>query len=121
MTSARRAVATVALCGVLVAIAGCGGSSDSSESEQGAPDVTSFDASDVSCTAAVTAPVEVTWNTENATAVFIAVDEMTPKEFGLSGSTTVLAPCDDESHEITITPESASGRGETETEIVSAD
>ena len=114
-------VAAVAVCGVLVVAAGCGGSSDSGESEQGAPDVTSFDVSDVRCTAAVTAPVEVTWKTENATEVFIGVDETNPKSFGPSGTATVLVPCDDESHEIAITPVSGSGRGETETKAVSPD
>ncbi len=62
----------------------------------------------------------VTWETENATAVEIAVDSFTPAGFGPSGSTTVVVPCDDASHTITITPRSDAGPGEPESEDVSA-
>jgi hypothetical protein len=64
--------------------------------------------------------VTVTWETENATAVEIAVDTFTPANLGPSGSATVLVPCDDASHTITITPRSESGSGEPESKDVSA-
>ena len=83
-------------------------------------EVTSFDVGDLQCGAAATAPVTVTWATENATAVEIAVDSFTPAGFGPSGSTNVVVPCDDESHTITITPRSDSGLGEPESKDVSA-
>ena len=82
-------------------------------------EVTSFDVGDIQCGAASTAPVTVTWETENATAVEIAVDSFTPGAFGPSGSTNVVVPCDDESHTITITPRSDSGSGEPESKDVS--
>ena len=83
-------------------------------------EVTSFDVGDLQCGAATTAPVTVTWATENATAVEIAVDSFTPAGFGPSGSTNVVVPCDDASHTITITPRNDSGPGEPESKDVSA-
>ena len=83
-------------------------------------EVTSFDVGDLQCGAATTAPVTVTWATENATAVEIAVDSFTPAGLGPSGSTNVVVPCDDASHTITITPRSDSGLGEPESKDVSA-
>jgi hypothetical protein len=83
-------------------------------------EVTSFDVGDLRCGAAATAPVTVTWATESATAVEIAVDSFTPAGFGPSGSTNVVVPCDDESHTITITPRNDSGSGEPESKDVSA-
>jgi len=81
--------------------------------------VTTFDVGDLSCGAATTAPVTVSWETENATAVEIAVDNFSPAGFGPSGSTSVVVPCDGASHTISITPQSDSGQGETETKDVS--
>jgi len=120
MASIGRAVAGVALCCALAA-AGCGGSNDSGSSAPGAAGVTTFDLTDVNCGFAVTAPVTVTWATANATAVEIGVDDMSPKSFGPSGTTTLLIPCDDESHDIAITPQSDAGSGETQTKSVSGD
>ena len=106
---------------LVVLVAGCGGGSD----ESGAVDLTSsarvasLEVGDVSCGSATTAPATVTWATEEATGVAIAVDDFTPKSFGASGSTDVVVPCDDESHEITVTPRNDSGPGEPETEDVS--
>ena len=120
MASIGRAVAGVALSCALAA-AGCGGSNDSGNSEPGAAEVTTFDLTDVNCGFAVTAPVTVTWATANATAVKIEVDEMSLEGFGPSGTTTLLVPCDDEAHDIAITPESDAGSGETETKTISAD
>jgi hypothetical protein len=81
--------------------------------------VTSFEVGDLTCGAATTAPVAVTWETENATAVEIAVDNFSPGSFGPSGTTNVVVPCDDESHTITITPQSDAGTGESEAKDVS--
>src|SRR5262245_16978203 len=93
---------------------------ESTTTEAGAAEVTSFDVGDLKCGAATTAPVAVTWTTTNATAVEIAVDAFSPKGFGPSGTTTVVVPCDDESHTITITPQSDAGTGAPETKSVSA-
>jgi hypothetical protein len=119
MGSAQGIAAAVVVIGVLAA--GCGGSNDSGESQPGAAEVTSFEVSDVSCAFAVTAPATVMWATASATAVEIAVDEMSPEGFGPSGTTTLLVPCDEKPHEIAITPESDAGSGETETKSVSGD
>jgi hypothetical protein len=84
-------------------------------------EVTSFDVGDLSCGAATTAPVSVTWETENATAVEISVDSVTPAGYGPSGSADIVVPCDDQSHRITITPRSDQGPGQSESEEVSPD
>ena len=83
-------------------------------------EVTSFDVGDLTCDAATTAPVTVSWETENATAVEIAVDGGAPAGFGPSGSTNVVVACDTASHTITITPRSDAGLGQPESEVVSA-
>jgi hypothetical protein len=83
-----------------------------------APEITTFDVGDLSCGAASTAPVTVSWEAMNATAVEIAVDSFSPAGFGPSGSTSVVVPCDGESHEITITPRSDAGLGEPESKDV---
>jgi hypothetical protein len=86
-----------------------------------AAEVTSFDVGDMRCTSgAATAPVEVSWETGNATAVEIEVDSFTPSPFGPSGMANVTVPCDGESHEISITPKSDAGPGEVETKEVSS-
>ena len=113
-------------------LTGCGGSGGSPSTEttgtastettttESAPaQVTSFDLGNLNCGAATTAPVTVTWQTENATAVEIGVDSFSPKGFGPSGTTDVVVPCDDESHTITITPQSDAGAGEPQSEDVS--
>lgn len=100
----------------------CPASTDTTETTTttaAAAEVTSFDVGDLSCGGATTAPVTVSWETENATAVEIAVDTGTPAGFGPAGSTDVVVPCDDASHTVTITPRSDSGLGEPETEDVS--
>jgi pentapeptide repeat protein len=93
---------------------------ESTTTEAGAAEVTSFEVGDLKCGAATTAPVAVTWATTNATAVEIGVDSFSPQGFGPSGTTNVVVPCDDESHTITITPQSDAGTGEPETTDVSA-
>ena len=84
-------------------------------------EVTEFELSELDCGAATTGPVTVTWETENATAVQIAVDTASSTGFGPSGSTTVVVACDDAPHAITITPQSDTGPGVPETKEVSAD
>ena len=109
-----------------VLVAGCGGSGGSettdtasTATEAAAAEVTSFDVGDLKCGAATTAPVAVTWTTANATAVEIGVDSFSPQGFGPSGTTDVVVPCDDESHTITITPQSDAGTGAPESKDVS--
>ena len=111
-----------ALC-CAIGLAGCGGSSGSESSTEttttSAAKVTSFDVGDLRCGAGVSAPVDVTWTTEAAAAVDIKVDDFPSASGGPSGMKTVTVPCDDESHQIAITPIGASGPGETETKHVS--
>jgi len=83
--------------------------------------VTSFELSELDCGSAMTGPVTVTWETENATAVEIAVDTASPTSGGPSGSTTVVVACDGNPHAITITPQSDSGAGVPDTTEVSSD
>jgi hypothetical protein len=124
-----RALGVLAAIAAVVLLAGCGGSGDSgtettgttsTTTEASPAEVTSFDVGDLNCGAATTAPVAVTWQTENATAVEIAVDSFSPKGFGPSGTTNVVVPCDDESHTITITPQSDAGAGEPDSKDVSS-
>jgi hypothetical protein len=84
-------------------------------------EVTSFELTELDCGAATTGPVTVTWATESATAVQIAVDTASPTPFPPSGSTTVVIACDGQPHAITITPQSDTGPGVPETKEVSSD
>jgi hypothetical protein len=122
------AVGVVALFLVAVTFAGCGGSggtesntSDETETTTlSEATVTSFDVGELRCGGAVTAPVDVTWATEGATVVAIAVDNITPVRLGASGTTVMLVPCDDDPHGISITALDAAGDpGEKETEELS--
>ena len=123
-----RPILTIIATAFVLLAAGCGGSSGSeSPSTQttttvaSAAKVRSFDVGDLSCSSgAATAPAEVSWVTENATAVEIGVDSFTPAAFGPSGTAMVTVPCDGKSHEISITPQSDSGPGEAETKEVSS-
>ena len=83
--------------------------------------VTSFELSELDCGSATTGPVTVTWETENATAVEVAVDTTSPTSGGPTGSTTVVVACDGNPHAITITPESDAGPGTPETKEVRSD
>ena len=99
----------------------CEASTDTTETTEDAEaTVTSFDLSELDCGSAMTGPVTVTWETENATAVEIAVDTASPTSGGPSGSTTVVVACDGNPHAITITPQSDSGAGVPDTKEVSA-
>ena len=73
------------------------------------------------CDGAANVTVSVSWETENATAVEIALDTAAPTGFGPSGSTDVSFPCDDAPHAITITPRNDAGPGVPETQEVSSD
>ena len=84
-------------------------------------EVTSFDVGDLTCDTAGNVPVSVSWETENTTAVEIALDTAAPTGFGPSGSTDISVPCDDAPHAITITPRNDSGVGVPETQEVSSD
>jgi len=84
-------------------------------------EVTSFDIGDLTCETAANVPVSVSWETENTTAVEIALDTAAPTGFGPSGSTDISVPCDDAPHAITITPRNDSGTGVPETQEVSSD
>lgn len=81
-------------------------------------EVTSFELTELDCGAAGTGPVTVTWETEAATAVEIAVDVATPTAYPPSGTATVVVACDGEPHAITITPQSDAGPGVPETKEV---
>jgi hypothetical protein len=129
---AAKVVAVLAIALVSALLAGCGGSdgspstdttttetTETTATEAAAAEVTSFEVGDLNCGAATTAPVSLTWTTADATAVEIAVDSFSPKGYGPSGTTTVVVPCDDESHTVTITPQSDAGTGEPESKDVS--
>ena len=120
----QETVGCVVMFWCMVALAGCGGSSGNESSTEAtttsAAKVTSFGVDDLRCGAAVTAPVEVTWSTEGATGVGIAVDDFSPAKAGPSGTMTITVPCDDNSHQITITPLGESGIGEAETHNISS-
>jgi len=106
-------------------LAGCGGS-DTTETTETTDvttieaEITSFEVGELDCPAgSASAVVNVAWKTENATAVDIEVDSVSPVSgFGPSGSTGVAVPCDGQEHEITITPLNDSGEGESESETV---
>ena len=120
MGSVSIAGGIAALCSV-VALAGCGGSGGTgSTTTASAAKVTSFDVSKLVCGAAVTAPVNVTWTTEGATSVDIAVDDFPPAKGGPSGTKVVTVPCDGDSHQIALTPTGTGGAGETQTKDVSS-
>jgi len=133
-----RVLVVLAIAFASLLLAGCGGSGGSGSSdttttettetatttettttEAALAKVTSFDLGDLTCGAATTAPVSVTWETSDATAVEIAVDTFSPAGFGPSGTTNVVVPCDGKSHTITITPESDAGQGEPQSKDVS--
>jgi hypothetical protein len=119
----------LALVAMVVFIAGCGGSDSSDTSAETTEttettvsteaEVTSFEVGDLDCSAGGSdGTVDVSWDTSAATAVEISVDEGGTSGFGPSGSTSVDVPCDGETHDITITPLSDDGSGESETESV---
>jgi hypothetical protein len=121
MRSARTVGGAVVLCGA-VALAGCGGSSGS-ESGTGttasAAKVTSLEVGELRCGGAPSAPVDVTWTTEGATAVEVQVDGFPSAPGGPSGTKTVVVACDGNTHEIFVTPRDAGSFGETETKEIS--
>lgn len=104
---------------------GCSSTTDTTTTETtttevSEAEVSSFELTDLDCGQATTGPVTVTWATENATSVQVAVDTALPTPFPPSGSTTVVVPCDGEPHAITITPQNDSGPGVPDTKEVSS-
>ena len=101
----------------------CPESTDTTETTDTSSDaeVTSFDVGDLTCETAGNVPVSVSWETENATAVEIALDTAASTGFGPSGSTDISVPCDGATHAITITPRNDSGVGVPETQEVSSE
>jgi hypothetical protein len=83
------------------------------------PAITSFEVGDLSCSHGVAAPVTISWKTESAIAVKIAVDKSSPTGYGPEGSTEFYVACDGAAHTISITPLSDTGRGATQSEVVS--
>ena len=85
-------------------------------------EVTSFDVGDYTCTSGATqASVTVSWETTAATAVTLSVDGQpagSSTGYGPTGSAQVGVPCDDQTHQISITPESDAGMGQSETKEV---
>lgn len=88
------------------------------ETSDVAAEVTSFELTELDCGSATTGPVTVTWETENATAVEIALDTASPTALPPSGNTTIVIACDGEPHAITITPQNDTGAGVPETKEV---
>lgn len=102
---------------------GCPATTDTTDTETVTPsdtaaEITSFELSELDCGAATTGPVTITWETENATAVAVAVDTAAAASFPPSGSTTVVVPCDGQPHAVTITPQSDTGPGVPETKEI---
>ena len=126
----RTAVGVLAFCWFALTVVGCGGSngeSTTTATTEGTETdttafsdarVTSFEIGELRCGGAVTAPVDVTWATEGATAVKIVVDNFTSVTLGTSGTRATLVPCDDNPHQISITPVGVAGPGKTETKEV---
>ena len=115
----------------VVMLAGCGGSDPATTvtttnvtttnvtTTATEPAITSFEVGDLSCTHGVAASVTITWKTENAIAVQIAVDNSSPTGYGPEGSTEFYVACDGAAHTISITPLSDTGQGATQSEEVS--
>ena len=97
------------------------GTTDTTTTATSDAEVTSFEVGDLTCETAANVSVTVSWETENATAVEIALDTAQSTGFGPSGSTDLSVPCDGAPHAITITPRSDSGAGVPETKEVSSD
>ena len=106
-----------------VALAGCGGSGGGASSTEtttaSAAKVTSLEVGELRCGGAASAPVDVTWTTEGATAVEVQVDGFPPAPGGPSGTKVVVVACDGNTHEIFVTPRDAAGFGEPETKEIS--
>jgi len=82
--------------------------------------VTSFEVGDLVCSSgATTGTVAVSWTTEATTAVELSVDGQLANTAGPQGSAGLVVPCDGGTHELSITPRSDSGNGETESKEVS--
>jgi hypothetical protein len=77
--------------------------------------VTSFEVGALDCgSGASAAAVQVSWQTQAATAVKLEVDDQTPSNSaqGLSGSTDLQVPCDSATHKVTVIALSDAGEGQ---------
>jgi hypothetical protein len=87
--------------------------------------VTTWEVGGLDCkeTTESTAPVSVSWTTENATAVELAVDGSPPGAspgYGPSGSAELPVPCDDQAHTLSVTALDDAGSGQTMSETITA-
>jgi hypothetical protein len=93
---------------------------ETTETTSTTPSVTSFDVGDLQCASgASTGTVTVTWTTEATTAVELGVDGTLSNTAGPEGTADLVVPCDGSTHQVSITPRSDSGSGETESQEVS--
>lgn len=81
--------------------------------------VTSLEVTELDCGSSTIGQVTVSWETENATAVEIALDTEAPTGFSSEGETNVDVPCDGEPHAVTVTPQSDAGPGVPDTQEIS--
>jgi len=83
--------------------------------------VTSFEVGELDCSSgASTGTVTVSWTTEATTAVELSVDGQLANTAAPEGSADLVVPCDGATHDVSITPRSDSGSGETESQEVSS-
>jgi hypothetical protein len=129
--SSKRVLGLILVVAVVAVLAtGCGGSGSSSAETTSTTETTevteatvaSFDVGDLDCgSGEAEGSVEVSWETEAATAVELAVDGEPPGAsagYGPEGTADLAIPCDGESHEVSVTALNDSGAGETVTEQV---
>jgi hypothetical protein len=116
----RRPLSSLAVLGLVALVAGCGGSADGSGvPETTHPVVARFEAEGIDCPEeSPTGTVLVEWETANATAVEIVVDDGDPALADASGTLTLAVPCDGKEHSVTITPLGEDSRGDPEKRAV---
>lgn len=94
---------------------------ETTETTSTAATVTSFDVGDLDCASgASTGTVTVTWTTEATTAVELGVDGTLANTAPPEGTADLVVPCDESTHEVSITPRNDSGSGETDSQEVSS-
>lgn len=82
--------------------------------------MTRFEAEGIDCPEeSPTGTVLMEWETANATAIEIVVDDGDPVLADAAGTLTLAVPCDGKEHSIAITPLGDDGPGEPETRTVS--
>ena len=105
----------------------CPASTETTDTTETTPsveaEVTSFEVGGLDCSAGTSdGRVTISWTTQSATAVQLAVDGAEPSNAAQSpeGSDDVDVPCDGETHEVSVTALNDSGTGETESKEVSS-